>query len=77
MYVYIYIKEGDEWKTAFRIPYRYYEYLVILFGLTNVLATFQAAIDYAIRYYLDKFVVYYLNDILIYSEILEEYKKYI
>ena len=47
------------------------------FGLTNVLATFQAAIDYAIRHCLDKFVVYYLDDILIYSKILEEYKKYV
>ena len=39
-YAHIRIKEGDEWKIAFRIPYGYYEYLVMLFGLTNVLATF-------------------------------------
>jgi hypothetical protein len=62
---------------AFRIPYRYYKYLVIPFKLTNILAIFQAAIDYIIQYCLDKFIVYYLDNILIYSKILEEYKKYI
>ena len=76
-YTYIRIKEGDEWKTAFRTPYEHYEYLVILFGLTNALATFQAAIDHAIRHCLDKFAVYYLDDILIYSKILGEYKKHV
>ena len=34
------MKEGEEWKTAFRTRYRHYEYLVMLFGLTNALATY-------------------------------------
>ena len=34
------IKEGDEWKTTFRTRYSYFEYIVILFGLTNTLVTF-------------------------------------
>jgi hypothetical protein len=76
-YAHIRIKEGDEWKTAFRTPYGHYEYLVIPFGLTNVPATFQAAIDHAIRHCLDKFAVCYLDNILIYSKTLEEHKKHI
>jgi hypothetical protein len=39
-YIYIRIKEGDEWKIAFRTLYRHFEYLVIPFGLINVPATF-------------------------------------
>jgi hypothetical protein len=38
-YNFICMKEGEEWKTAFRTCYGYYEYLVMLFGLTNALAT--------------------------------------
>ena len=76
-YAHIRIKEGDEWKTAFRTPYRHYEYLVMPFGLTNVPATFQAAIDHAIRHCLDKFAVCYLDDILIYSRTLEEHKEHV
>jgi hypothetical protein len=39
VYNLIHIKEGEEWKTAFRIRYRHYEYTVMPFGLTNALAT--------------------------------------
>jgi hypothetical protein len=39
-YHYLYIKEGDEWKTAFKTCYGLFEYIVILFGLANALATF-------------------------------------
>ena len=36
----LHIREGDEWKTAFRTRYNYFEYLIMSFGLANVLATF-------------------------------------
>jgi len=39
-YYRIRIKEGDEWKTAFRTRYSHYKYMVIPFGLSNALATF-------------------------------------
>ena len=45
--------------------------------MTNAPITFQSLIDYTIRPFLDKFVVYYLNDILIFSKTLVEYRKYI
>jgi len=47
------------------------------FRLTNVPITFQAVIDYTIRPFLDKFAVYYLDDILIFSKIPIEHKTYI
>ena len=47
------------------------------FGLTNVPIIFQSLINYTIRPFLDKFIVYYLDDILIFSKTLAEYWKYI
>lgn len=71
------IKEGHEWKTAFRTRYGLYEYLVMPFGLTNAPATFQALVNHVLREYLDRFCTAYLDDILIYSETLEEHKEHV
>ena len=62
------MKEGDEWKTAFRTRYGHFEYLVMPFGLTNAPATCQELINNVLRKYLDRSVIAYLDDILIYSE---------
>ena len=69
------IKEGDEWKTAFRTHYSHYEYLVILFRLTNAPATFQSYINNVLRKYLDNFIIVYLDDIIIYSKTKKEHVK--
>jgi len=65
------MKAGEEWKTAFRTRYGYYEYLVMLFGLTNALATCQVLVNNVVRAYLDRTAIAYLDDILIYSETKE------
>ena len=71
------IKEGEEWKTAFRTRYGHFEYLVMPFGLTNAPATFQAMINTVLRPYLDVFCSVYLDDILIYSESEEDHVKHV
>ena len=71
------IKEGDEWKTAFRTRYGHYEYLVMPFGLTNAPATFQALINDVLRDFLDDFVVVYLDDILVFSASLEDNRDHV
>ena len=67
------IKEGDEWKTAFRTRYGLYEYQVMPFGLTNAPASFQNLINDVLREYLDLSVIVYLDDILIFSKTREEH----
>lgn len=62
------IKEGDEWKTAFRTRYGHFEYQVLPFGLSNAPATFQAYINQTLAEKLDVFCIVYLNDILVYSQ---------
>ena len=62
------ICEGDEWKTVFQIEYGYFQYQVILFGLSNAPATFQGYVNKILAKKLDIFVIIYLDNILIYIE---------
>ena len=71
------IKEGEEWKTAFRTRYGLFEYLVMPFGLTNAPASMQRLSNDALHEYLDIFVIVYLDDILVYSENEEEHVKHV
>jgi hypothetical protein len=70
----IYIAEKQEYLTAFNIYYSLYETLVILFGLSNVPATFQARINKTLYLYLDIFCIIYIDDVLVYSNDLTSYK---
>jgi len=71
------MKEGEEWKTAIRTRYKHYEYLVMLFGLTNAPATCQALVNNILREFLDRTVIAYLDDMLIYSETKDEHVKHV
>jgi len=64
---------GDEWKTAFPTRYSHFEYLVMPFGLTNAPASMQSYVNDCLWDYLDLFCIVYLDDILIYSNTLEEH----
>jgi hypothetical protein len=69
--------EKQEYLIVFNTRYGLFETLVILFGLSNTLVIFQAWINEILYLYLDVFCTVYINNILVYSDNLLEYKKYI
>ncbi|GBG78692.1 hypothetical protein CBR_g27918 [Chara braunii] len=71
------IRKEDRYKTAFKMRYGHFEWLVMSFGLTNAPATFQAAMTTEFRHMLDRFVLIYLDDILVYNQGLDEHLEHL
>ena len=71
------VRESDIAKTAFVTRYGSFEYLVMPFGLCNAPATFQRIMNTILRDGLDRFVLVFLDDILIFSRTKDEHEKHI
>ncbi|GKB03943.1 putative reverse transcriptase domain-containing protein [Tanacetum coccineum] len=71
------VRDEDIPKTAFKIRYGHYEFQVMPFGLTNALAVFMDLMNWVCKPYLDKFMIIFIDDILIYSKSKEEHAKHL
>ncbi|GJU93809.1 putative reverse transcriptase domain-containing protein [Tanacetum coccineum] len=71
------VHEDDIPKTAFRTRYGYFEFTVMPFGLTNAPTVFMDLMNRVCRPYPDKFVIVFIDDILIYSKTWEEHEEHL
>jgi hypothetical protein len=71
------INDEDIRKTSFRTRYGHYEFTVVSFGLSNMPPVFILLMNGVFKDYLDKFIIVFLDNVLVYSKIEEEHEKHL
>jgi hypothetical protein len=71
------IKDEDISNTTFRTRYSHYEFTVVSFGLSNAPVVFMCLMNGVFRNYLEKFVIVFLDDLLVYSKSEEEHEQHL
>jgi len=76
-YHHIHIKENDIYKTTFRTRHGHDEFVVVTFGITDAPNTFMCLMNHVLHFYLDKFVMVFIDDIFIYYKNEEEHLEHL